>query len=145
MRNSHKLPIESLRIAPAGLRTHGWGWRDRVKADDRIDIFDTQGNWFLGTVLDVVTRPESEGKVKDFFVGYRIYTSDGTKKDRHGRLHEGWSETYDEPIPAYSLRVQPYLLPFIPLAPIASPSSAPFIAAGFWTTRRPPRTIVRTC
>lgn len=91
-------------IAPLGFRTKGWEWRNAIKEGDRIDIFDTLGVWFLGTAMNVRTI---YGKnEKEIYVGYRIYTEDGTKKDNLGRNHEGWSENYDEWIPAYSLRLQ---------------------------------------
>lgn len=94
----------SPKIAPARFRTKGWEWRDALKKDDRVDIFDTIGNWFLGTVVNV--RALSGKNIKEIFVGYRIYSEDGTKLDNMGKKHEGWSESYDEWIPAYSLRLQ---------------------------------------
>ena len=92
------------KIAPYEQKTKGWEWREKIKKDDRIDIFDTIGIWYLGTVLNVRETPDK--KRKDILVGYRIYTEDGTKIDNNGRKHEGWSENYDEYIPAYSLRLQ---------------------------------------
>lgn len=96
MRNSQK-------IAPYGTRTKGWEWRDQLKPEDRVDIFDTQGHWFLGTVLE--TKVE-DGVTKKLYIGFRIYTPDGTKKDAQGRSHEGWSEQYDMWISSYSIRIQ---------------------------------------
>ena len=90
------------KIAPHRSRTGDWEWRGHIKAEDQIDIFDTQGYWFLGTALETRT----ENAVREIRVGYRIYSTDGTKKDKTGRLHEGWSEQYDEWIPAYSMRLQ---------------------------------------
>lgn len=90
-----------------GSRTEGWEWRDRIKENDRIDIFDTMGHWFLGTVLKTHKIKDAAGiEVPEVYVGYRIYSEDGTKLDNQNRRHEGWSERYDEWIPAYSIRLQ---------------------------------------
>ena len=101
-RNTHTKT--SPKLAPYQLRTAGWEWRDALKADDRVDIFDTQGHWFFGTVLN--KRALGREGAQEVYVGYRIYTADGTKSDVRGRKHEGWSESYDEWIPAYSIRLQ---------------------------------------
>ena len=86
--------------------TAGWEWRDAIKPDDRVDIFDTQGHWFLGTVIKV----RETSREKEVLVGYRVYMATGTKKDQSGRRHEGWSEQYDEWIPANSIRLQRQLV-----------------------------------
>jgi len=44
----------------------------------------------------------------ELYVGYRIYTEEGTKTDLKGKKFEGWSESFDEYISAYSLRIQRY-------------------------------------
>ncbi len=94
------------KLAPYGFRSGDWSWRDKISAGERLDIFDTQGVWFLGTVLDVKETEVKGKKVKEYYVGYRIYLSEGTKMDSKGRAYEGWSEQYDAWIPAYSLRLQ---------------------------------------
>ncbi len=91
------------RIAPVGTRTEGWDWKDKIVPEDRVDIFDTQGKWFLGTVLE--TSIDING-VKLLYIGFRVYLPTGTKLDNHGRRHEGWSPQYDTWIPAYSIRIQ---------------------------------------
>ena len=94
-----------VRIAPLGMRTQGLEWKEKLAADDRVDVFDTQGKWFLGTVLD--TSIDNDG-LKMLYIGFRIYISNGTKVDSNGRRHEGWSAQYDTLIPTYSIRIQPY-------------------------------------
>ena len=96
----------SVKIAPYNTRTVGWEWRNKIKENERIDIFDTQGNWFLGTVLSKREIKKGDNTYIDFHVGYRIYSEDGTKIDNKGGKFEGWSEQYDEWIPAYSIRLQ---------------------------------------
>lgn len=93
----------SPKIAPYGCRTTSWEWRDKLKVEDRVDTFDTRGNWFLSTVLD--TREDKPG-VRSLYVGFRVYLEDGTKMDLKNRKYEGWTEQHDEWIPAYSIRIQ---------------------------------------
>ncbi len=47
-------------------------WRLGLKADDLIDIQDTQQYWFLGTVFDVRKRydEESEQDIIEAYVGF---------------------------------------------------------------------------
>ncbi len=96
-----------MRMAPSGTYTAGWEWREGLKPDDRLDIFDTQGHWFLGTVMKI--REDGWEAGKDALVGYRVYMPEGTKKDGSGRRHEGWSEQYDEWIPVNSIRLQRFV------------------------------------
>lgn len=96
----------SEKIAPLGTRTAGWEWRDKLKSGDRIDVFNNQGHWYLGTVLD--TRIEKE-TIKMLSVAFRYYTPKASNVDIHGQTYEGWNETYDTCLPAYSTRIQKYL------------------------------------
>ena len=98
--------INSSRIAPYNFRTAGWEWRDQIKENERMDILDNQGKWFLGTVLQKREFIMKEQKFQECYVCYRIYTEDGSKTDNKGRRHEGWSEQYDCWIPAYSIKIQ---------------------------------------
>lgn len=70
----------------------------------RVDAYDTQGIWYLSTVLETKV---SEG-VKMVKIGFRVYMPDGTKFGEDRRLYEGWSYKYDAWIPAYSIRIQRY-------------------------------------
>jgi hypothetical protein len=42
------------------------------------------------------------------FIGYRIYTENGTKSDEKGNF-EGWSGKFDEWISLYSPKIQPFM------------------------------------
>ena len=42
------------------------------------------------------------------FIGYRIYTENGTKSDEKGNF-EGWSAKFDEWISIYSPKIQPFM------------------------------------
>lgn len=90
-------------IAPLGYRTTGWEWREKMKADDRVDIFDTLGNWFLGTILKTQEKADS---IKYAYVAFRIFFPGGSKRDKSGLLHEGWSEDYDVWMPINSIKLQ---------------------------------------
>ena len=93
------------KIAPFGSRTNGWDWRDKLAPEDHIDIFDSQGKWYLGTVLEK-SNDSKAGKM--LYVGFRVYIPDGTKIDALGRKHEGWSAQYDSWISPNSIRIQRY-------------------------------------
>lgn len=88
-----------------GYRTLDWSWREKIKINDIVDIFDSAGKWILGTVLD--TRNDENG-IKKLYLGFRVYFPTGTKVDSVGRRHEGWSSQYDLWLPAYSIRIQKY-------------------------------------
>lgn len=64
--------------------------------------------WLLGTVLSVHKLEEKE--FPELKVGFRVYCEKGSKQDKDGKYYEGWSETYDELIPANSVRIQKYLI-----------------------------------
>ena len=99
---------KSGKIAPAGFRSGDWSWREKIAAGDRLDVFDTQGTWFLSTVLDTREVDIKGKKFKECYIGYRIYMETGTKPDSKGRMYEGWSEQYDSWLSAHSLRIQKY-------------------------------------
>ena len=47
------------------------------------------------------------------FVGLRYYSPDAKNIDQHGKAYEGWTETYDTWIPAYSTRIQKFVIHII--------------------------------
>eukprot|EP00826_Nyctotherus_ovalis_P045331 TRINITY_DN5006_c0_g1_i2.p3 TRINITY_DN5006_c0_g1~~TRINITY_DN5006_c0_g1_i2.p3 ORF type:complete len:101 (-),score=17.30 TRINITY_DN5006_c0_g1_i2:91-393(-) len=98
--------MNSSEIAPLGTRTGDWTWRERLGVDDVVDVFDTQGKWYLGTILEVTPTETKANKLK---VGFRVYLAEGTKSDSKGK-YEGWSSTYDAYLSAYSIRIQRLLL-----------------------------------
>jgi len=74
-----------------------------------MDVCDSEGNWFISTVLDKkITKNEKNIDLPELFIGYRIYIENGTKTDTQNRKFEGWSENHDEWVSAYSLRIQKY-------------------------------------
>lgn len=42
------------------------------------------------------------------YIGYRVYVENASKQDEHG-CYEGWSCKFDEWVPLYSPRIQPFL------------------------------------
>jgi len=90
------------KIAPLRSMTGDWNWRDHLKVDMRVDSFDTQGKWYLSTVLEV----EENDNLKMVKIGFRVYMPDGTKLGDDKRSYEGWSNKYDVLVPAYSIRIQ---------------------------------------
>ncbi len=71
--------------------------------NDHVDIFDTRGFWYLGTVLD---RRVDSPEAVSLYVGFRVYLESGRKVDLKGRKYEGWTEQNDEWISVHSLRLQ---------------------------------------
>ena len=98
---------DGFKISPLGSRTGDWEWRNKLVINDIVDILDTQGKWFLGTVLDT---KEIENNIKMVNLGFRVYLPNGSKIDDNGRRHEGWSSKYDTWLPTHSIRIQPYCL-----------------------------------
>jgi hypothetical protein len=90
------------KIAPLGSRTGDWEWRNHLAVDMRVDVFDTQGKWYLSTVLEA----KEKKKVKMVKIGFRIYMPDGTKVGDDKRPYEGWSSKYDTWIPINSIKIQ---------------------------------------
>ena len=86
-------------------------WRASIEGQTGI-ILDINDNfqWESATVfkseLDETSDKRPFWKV---YVGFRVYKETPTlktKKDKEGRLYEGWSEKYDEWIPLYTPRIQ---------------------------------------
>ena len=93
-------------IAPLGTRTNGTAWRRELKVGDLIDVCDVQGSWILATIVSIKTGQKKEDDWKELHVGYRVYSESGSKMDSAGKHFEGWSDAFDEDVPAFSLRVQ---------------------------------------
>lgn len=77
-----------------------------IKPGDVVDTNDTTKIWYASTVLDRIIRQEEDGN--EFIllkIGFRIYHPDGNKKDNNNKPFFGWSESFDEFIPASSPRV----------------------------------------
>jgi hypothetical protein len=73
-----------------------------------IDAHD-KSVWNKSTILEIkeeVVLPDRT--VKKAFVAFRIYFEKGPKIDEKGRHYDGWSNRFDEWIPLYSPRIQPF-------------------------------------
>ncbi len=103
-----QLATDSHDLAPYGSRSFGKEWRLGLKKDDLVDCLDTSAIWYQSTILDVKEEIQGEKKAPKVLVAYRIYTAEGMKKDKEGRAYNGWSNTYDEWINVYSIRIQRY-------------------------------------
>ena len=90
-----------------GTRVSNIEWKKDIKKGDLIDINDTEGKWLLGTVLSAHYLEEKG--FPELKVGYRVYREKGAKKDPEEKYYDGWSENYDELLPANSPRIQLYL------------------------------------
>jgi len=96
--NHSHISKESPELSPSCSRVVDWSWRESMKPEERLDILDQEGIWFLGTIL----RKETATRIK---IGYRIYYPQGTKSDEGG-AYEGWSSKYDEVFSIYSILLQ---------------------------------------
>lgn len=64
--------------------------------------------WNKSTILDIKDNQLGPDRiVKMAFIGYRIYVENGNKSDDKGSF-EGWSSKFDEWVPIYSPRIQPF-------------------------------------
>ena len=82
-------------------------WKKSIHVGDLLDVFDTEGNWFLATVLDLRTsKAKNDQQILEALIGYRVYVETGSRTDTAGRHFEGWSETYDEWINVFGARIQ---------------------------------------
>lgn len=105
--DSFLLTTATHEIAPYGSYTAQNEWRKKLAKNDIIDCLDAQGKWYTATILDIEYPPAAEQKKPvRILVGYRTYCENGPKKDAEGKIFMGWSNTYDEWIKLYSLRIQ---------------------------------------
>ena len=86
-------------------------WRASIEGMKGM-ILDVHDNfqWEAATIMDVKLDQSDENRPYwKFYVAFRVYKEHPTvktKKDKDGKLYEGWSEKYDEWIPVYTPRVQ---------------------------------------
>lgn len=73
-----------------------------------IDAHD-KSVWNKSTILDIKESQINPNRVvKMAYVGYRVYSENGSKQDEKGNF-EGWSSRFDEWIAVYSPRIQPFM------------------------------------
>ncbi len=71
-----------------------------------VDGLDTEHLWYNSLVLQ--SKPIPNSNEQQVLVGYRVYREDGDKTDNTNSLaYYGWSQKYDEWLPANSPRIQP--------------------------------------
>ena len=91
-------------------KSEGDEWRLNLKKDDLVDAYDNTRIWYASTIIDNLQRKDLDNPDgKDFLVykvGFRTYSADGNKEDNLHRKFFGWSESFDEWIPASSPSLQ---------------------------------------
>jgi hypothetical protein len=106
-----QLSLSSKEVIPQGTRVtdEDIAWRFSLSKDDVIDCIDQLGCWYESTVLEVIETEYSSGTIKEMKIGFRVYSENGTKSDMSEPYlkYEGWSNTYDVVINAFSNRIQP--------------------------------------
>jgi hypothetical protein len=95
----------SVEIAPYESKTkENWEWRGTILVNQLVDAHD-KSVWNKSTILDIKDQQITASRVvKMAYIGYRIYTPNGTKNDDRGNF-EGWSNKFDEWIALYSPRI----------------------------------------
>ena len=103
---SRYLPWYSPEIDRFNTRTAGDEWRMTLKKGDLIDGYDSTKKWYQSEVQNTEYFKDEGGReVLRLRVGFRIYHPEGNKTDDDGKKYSGWSEKFDETIPAYSPRI----------------------------------------
>ena len=99
----------SVEIAPYQSKTKDiWEWRSTLQIGQVVDAHD-KSVWNKSTILDIKEQQISPTRVvKMAYIGYRVYTDNGTKSDEKGNF-EGWSSKFDEWMALYSPRIQPFM------------------------------------
>ena len=106
--NDKLVDRNSLDIAQPGTKTkHSLDWKDALKAGDVVDAYD-KSIWNKSTILDISDSTLTDDRViKIASIAYRIYVEKGSRNDERGN-YEGYSNKYDEWVPLYSPRIQPF-------------------------------------
>lgn len=82
-------------------------WKHELKPGDVIDAYD-KNMWNKSTILDITEQEVAQERViKLANIAYRVYQEKGSKSDERG-AYDGYSNRYDEWIPLYSPRIQPF-------------------------------------
>lgn len=71
-----------------------------------MDACDLTKAWYSSTIVDKEVRTYGDKDVLFLKVGFRKYDERGTKTDLYSKKFFGWSESFDEWLPAYSPRIQ---------------------------------------
>ena len=91
-------------------KSEGDEWRADLKSGDTVDTFDSTKIWYGSTIMDRQIKID-ENSGKEYLVlkiGFRLYHPEGNKEDNNKEKFFGWSESFDEWLPAYSPRIQKF-------------------------------------
>ena len=93
-------------IAQIGKNFREYGWKHELRIGDEVDGFDKAKVWYPSTILGFKNHTESNGRSLPLvYVGFRVFTPDGVKKDKDGNRFNGWSYRFDEWVPLWSLKI----------------------------------------
>ncbi|CDW89068.1 ubiquitin carboxyl-terminal hydrolase family protein [Stylonychia lemnae] len=105
---SRFLPWYSPEIDRYDTKSSGDEWRASLQKGDLVDGYDSTKKWYQSQVQYRETVKDEDREVHRLRIGFRIYHPEGSKTDDDQRKYFGWSEKFDETIPAYSPRIQKF-------------------------------------
>ena len=73
-----------------------------------MDAFDSTRIWYASTVVDKKTQKEDDNEYIYLKIGFRTYHPEGNREDNNKEKFFGWSESFDEWIPAFNPRIQKF-------------------------------------
>lgn len=98
---------DSLELARPATFTSDFEWRWRLDEGDLVDCIDSEGTWYISTILAVRDVGEAGSKVREAYIGYRYYDPEGHKVDDDTKQkYVGWSNKYDIWLPVVSPQIQ---------------------------------------
>jgi hypothetical protein len=84
----------------------GDDWRLALNVGDIVDAHDSTKVWYQSTIVEKVLITEENGnQYAKLKIGFRTYHPEGNKYDNEQRSFFGYSESFDEWIPACSPRI----------------------------------------
>lgn len=90
------------------LSREGVEWRKALKANNRVDCFDSTGTWYACTILGLKTREYQGATIDMVHIAFRVGHPEGDKADAEGHRFFGWDDKFDEWMPRSSARIQEY-------------------------------------
>ena len=73
-----------------------------------MDAMDSTKVWYTSTVLEKELRKMGDTEIPHIKIGFRVMIENGNKIDANGVKFCGWSESFDESVPLYNMRIQKY-------------------------------------
>jgi hypothetical protein len=93
-----------------GTFTNDFEWRYKLQNGDLVDCLDSEGTWYVSTVLEIRETKVGDGKeapIKEVYIGYRYYDPEGHKVEEETKERfVGWSARYDIWLPITSPQIQ---------------------------------------